>query len=651
MENGESREAIPLPGILLEQEGESLRKRGLTELELCEHATSPGANTSQECQLSPEQIEKLDLAAMKAKVRQALRKPEPYNVTNFYWKTGLWQRVARSAIFENITLGVISLNALWIAVDTDLNTSSSLLGSKPFFQAVEQAFCFYFTFEWFVRYMSFRRKKDGLHDFWFVFDSALVLMMVVETWVMTSLILLTGSGGGGGLGGASILRLFRLLRLSRMARMLRSMPELMILIKGMVAAMRSVFFVLCLLLIIMYMFAIALTQLSGEDTVIGGEYFPDVLNSIYTLWIYGTLLDDLAGICSEIKEESPLCLFVFIVFMLLSALTVMNMLIGVLCEGVFAVAATEKEEMKVTFVSSRLMQIMQDIDKDCDFKISKVEFMSILEHKEACLALVEVDVNPEGIMDFANFIFDGEAEDGEECKKSFDDFMGKILELSDSKPSAFKDIVELRSFISEKFTDLESDLFGPDFKRKKKIRSEALRRENAKDFSEWDKEGSTSTAGENGKVVVPPMASVGREQLQKDVDLLKERTAGIEAMLGMVLNEVRSLKSPLQQQHQQQQASGQPCRATLPMPPSGLGEASPPPPVTTPMQCGRQGETDIALSNLSPEAKNGPVRLPGMLREISPGNVVGFTAEVRQSVVATAATTNENGCRAVPELR
>mmetsp|Transcript_63862 Transcript_63862/g.140642 ORF Transcript_63862/g.140642 Transcript_63862/m.140642 type:complete len:363 (+) Transcript_63862:66-1154(+) len=106
-----------------------------------------------------------------------------------------------------------------------------------------------------------------------------------------------------------------------------------------------------------------------------------------------------------------------------------------------------------------------------------------------------------------------------------------------------------------------------------------------------------------------------------------------------------------QQQHQQQQASGQPCRATLPMPPSGLGEASPPPPVTTPMQCGRQGETDIALSNLSPEAKNGPVRLPGMLREISPGNVVGFTAEVRQSVVATAATTNENGCRAVPELR
>ncbi|CAK0807435.1 unnamed protein product, partial [Prorocentrum cordatum] len=141
------------------------------------------------------------------------------------------RRVATHAAFESLTLLVISVNALWIAIDTDNNPASTLLTAEPLFQIVEHSFCWYFSFEWFVRFSAFKKKRYGLKDAWFVFDSCLVFMMVMETWVMTSILLLAGSGGGSGVGGASILRLFRLLRLSRLARMLRSMPELMILIK------------------------------------------------------------------------------------------------------------------------------------------------------------------------------------------------------------------------------------------------------------------------------------------------------------------------------------------------------------------------------------------------------------------------------------
>merc|ERR1719242_1312660 len=107
----------------------------------------------------------------------------------------------------------------------------------------------------------------------------------METWVMT-LVMVYSSGGGssGGMGNASILRLFRLLRLSRMARMLRSIPELMILIKGMVAAMRSVVMVMALLIILMYIFAIAFTQLLGEDPI-GSLYFGTIPDSMYTLLV------------------------------------------------------------------------------------------------------------------------------------------------------------------------------------------------------------------------------------------------------------------------------------------------------------------------------------------------------------------------------
>merc|ERR1719446_723734 len=100
---------------------------------------------------------------------------------------------------------------------------------------------------------------------------------------MTVMIMASGGRGGSSpMGNASIFRLFRLARLARMARMLRSMPELLILIKGMVAAMRSVGFVLLLLVIIMYVFSIAFVQLlKGTDA--GNEFFPGIPASMYTL--------------------------------------------------------------------------------------------------------------------------------------------------------------------------------------------------------------------------------------------------------------------------------------------------------------------------------------------------------------------------------
>merc|ERR1712190_170761 len=148
-------------------------------------------------------------------------------------------------------------------------------------------------------------------------------MMVLETWAIPVVMLSADQTQGSGLGGASILRLFRLLRLSRMARMLRSMPELMILIKGMVAAIRSVFFVMALLIIVTYMFAIALTLLADGVDVVGEEYFPGVLKAMFCLWVHGTLLDDLAGISNDLLDHSLACLGVFNLFILISALIIM----------------------------------------------------------------------------------------------------------------------------------------------------------------------------------------------------------------------------------------------------------------------------------------------------------------------------------------
>jgi len=475
-----------------------------------------------------------DPEEMKAKVRQAMLKPDPYTVFDFYHKTGIWQAIARSPLFENVTLAVISLNALWIAIDTDANDASALLDADPVFQIGEHFFCLYFSLEWFIRYMSFRRKRDGLKDGWFIFDSCLVLMMALETWALPAIMLSMGNSGSSGLGGTSILRLFRLLRLSRMARMLRSMPELMILIKGMVAAIRSVFFVMALLIIMMYMFAIALTLLADGVDVAGEEYFPNVPKSMFTLWVHGTLLDDLAGICNALLDESLVCLVVFNLFILISALTIMNMLIGVLCEVVAGVASTEKESMMISFVQEKLQQIMKEIDDDCDLQVSRTEFLQILDRRDACKVLQELDVDPEGMVDNVDFIFDNDCGDGEE-KKTFGEFMEKVLQLRGGLNSTVKDIVELRRFVKYSIRDFQQEVLErlPPAPAQRPVAANG-----AAGSSTWEIPAQPSApAG------LPPSDQPTRKDMER-----------LEEMMSSLICEVRSMRSEQQQYQRQLQA-------------------------------------------------------------------------------------------------
>eukprot|EP00928_Gymnodinium_smaydae_P087036 TRINITY_DN71395_c0_g1_i1.p1 TRINITY_DN71395_c0_g1~~TRINITY_DN71395_c0_g1_i1.p1 ORF type:complete len:618 (+),score=93.08 TRINITY_DN71395_c0_g1_i1:100-1953(+) len=396
---------------------------------------------------------------MKQKVRRTLTKPE-YNVADFYWPTGVWRSIATNPLFEHTTLCVISVNAIWISIDTDNNAAEVLLDAEPVFFYAENFFCVYFFFEWFVRFMAFKRKRNGLRDAWFVFDSALVFMMVFETWIMTFFMLISGTGGGGALGNAAILRLLRLLRLSRLARMLRSMPELMILIKGMISAGRSLVFTMCLLLILIYIFAIMMRQIT-DGSGVGELYFNSIPESMYSLLLYGTFMDNFGPVCIQMGFGDTghwIYLILFFLFVAMAALMVMNMLIGVLCEVVSAVASTEKEEMLVSWVKGKMEKIISALDNDGDLQISKDEFSKILENKEACETLFEMDVDPVSLVDFADFIFDDG--DSNDIDLSFSDFMEVVMSFRGSQGATVKDMFNLMKITRGEMKKLEDRVKG-----------------------------------------------------------------------------------------------------------------------------------------------------------------------------------------------
>lgn len=380
---------------------------------------------------------------MKEQVREAIKRP-PYHVAQYYKLNGCSQSIARNIWFEYFTFAVIAFNAIWIAIDTDYNREETITDADPLFQAAEYFFIVFFLFEWCVRFAAFARKQDCLKDSWFIFDSSLVALMMVDTWQMTASLYLKNTRTHAS--DASILKIFRMLRITRtarMARLLKALPELTILIKGIWVAARSVFFTLLLLAIIIYVFAVALRQMT-DDTAIGDFYFKSVPYGMKSLLLYATL-PDMAGFVDEMGDEHIVLALTLLVFILMASLTVLNMLVGVLVEVVSVVSAVEKEQLLVSFVKKKLLEMLKKsgLDADEDMMISRHEFEMLLVLPQAAKCIQDVGVDPVGLVDFSDYIF----QDSQNDKLTFSEFIDLVLELRGSNHSTVKDVVDLRTIL------------------------------------------------------------------------------------------------------------------------------------------------------------------------------------------------------------
>eukprot|EP00929_Paragymnodinium_shiwhaense_P068413 TRINITY_DN3439_c0_g1_i1.p1 TRINITY_DN3439_c0_g1~~TRINITY_DN3439_c0_g1_i1.p1 ORF type:complete len:989 (-),score=223.09 TRINITY_DN3439_c0_g1_i1:260-3226(-) len=398
----------------------------------------------------------MDTDTVKRRIRDALTEPE-YNVFDFYKERGFPSWLAKQGWFEYMTLIVISFNAFWIAVETD-HTDSALLTDTPMeFQLVGHAICFYFTGEITIRWLAFQSKCNAFKDAWFCIDFSLVVVLILETWVVTlvvKLATLSGEEISNGLKNMSIVRMLRLLRLARMARLarlIRALPELMILIKGMIMAMRTVFFTIILLSLVIYIFAIVMTQ-TASNTAMGQMFFADVGTSASTLLLHGCFVDDFAEIVKEAGRENLLFAAVLVVFVLVASLTIMNMLVGVLVEVVSVTASVEKEELQVGWVKQRIEKTLASLDSDSDGAISREEFKQLLYEPTAAKALHEVGVDVVSLVDYANYIF----EEGDVL--SFADFMECVLQLRGQNTATVKDIVDLRKVVVQEVSQLKLNL-------------------------------------------------------------------------------------------------------------------------------------------------------------------------------------------------
>lgn len=318
--------------------------------------------------------------------------------------------------FETWALCVIVLNASWIGVDVDYNPANNDDSTVPadVFTGVENFFCVCFTSEIIVRVLAYRKLgyffTDPVLKYWNLFDLTLVLMMVVETWVLAAAKVEIE------LGSLSILRLLRLLRISRVFRMV---PELGMMVKSMAAAIRSVSSTFVLIIGIMYVFGIIFTQWSqnlpedssGEKIVEGidmHEYFGTIPFSFLTL-MQILVFDDTFDLIRACMKKEVLMGWLCIIYIIIGAFTILNMLIGVLCEVVANTTSEEKEKI----MRAKVNEAFSAMDEDGSGTISRKEFellgLRMLEKIGISRDLLEnafdiIDINRSGDIDHTEFV-------------------------------------------------------------------------------------------------------------------------------------------------------------------------------------------------------------------------------------------------------
>jgi hypothetical protein len=249
---------------------------------------------------------------------------------------------------------------------------------------------------------------------------------------------------------ATVFRIFRLARLSRVARagkLLRSAPELMILAKATVLALRSVMAVLVMLVLVLYVFAILFTQLLQGMEVAKGKFetVPQSMNYLLIQLLCGFDSDFMISLV----HEGILYYIVFLVFLLIASMTIMNMLIGILCDVVSSVSADEKESNFVKDIEVHLDALSAKIDPDGDRTVSKQEFVDMMRDCELVNALNECGVDVISFLEYAHFVF----EDGGELK--CEDFLELIVQFRGDRVATVKDLVNTRKYLTNLLQNIQ----------------------------------------------------------------------------------------------------------------------------------------------------------------------------------------------------
>merc|ERR1719433_2295733 len=178
-----------------------------------------------------------------------------------------------------------------------------------------------------------------------------------------------------------------------------------------------------------------------KDNPLVKDNFATLPRCMWTLLMDGTLMDNTGYVMKKLRDEGSLStwisLIIFMVFILLSAMTVMNMLIGVLCEVVSTVANAEKDEAAIKLMKESILVELKRFDEDGNGLISPDELQHVMQDPQALYVLKSLEIDIHALQEMMNMIY----QQGESNEVTIGFIMDLMLMCRGDLPSTVRHLV------------------------------------------------------------------------------------------------------------------------------------------------------------------------------------------------------------------
>jgi voltage-gated sodium channel len=247
----------------------------------------------------------------------------------------LGEKLAAAPI-EQALIALILINALILGLET---FPSMMASYGPLLKTLDKIILLVFVVE-----IALRIVAHGLRffrDAWSVFD-----------FLVVAIALIPASGP---------LAVLRTLRVLRVLRILTLMPSMRRVVGGLVSAIPGLGSVVMLMVLIFYVASVIATGLFGENFP---DWFGTLGQSGYTLFQVMTLESWSMGIARPVLEAHPFAWIFFVLFILITSFTMLNLFIAVIIDATQSEANSETnqhvdEQHEMT--RAELMEVRREI--------------------------------------------------------------------------------------------------------------------------------------------------------------------------------------------------------------------------------------------------------------------------------------------------
>ncbi|CAE7213027.1 Scn10a [Symbiodinium sp. CCMP2456] len=317
---------------------------------------------------------------------------EEQGLADFKEEEPIKPKIVERTEFESAVGILIAINSLVMGLEADASEKRAVG-----WVIVENFFCLLWIAEMLMKLWAFRLAyfRSG----WNVFDFSLVLLNVFETWVIPSLAIEDLDA----IGVLRIVRVLRILRLLRLIRLMKLFKNLWLIIVGFRESLSTLFWVLMLLSVVVYVFAIflRLTLSCSEQHprwLECDDYFGSMPKAMYTLFQIITLESWSQEFARPIVKQQPIFFIFFMFFLFLTTFGILNIIVGVIVENTLN-AAKQNMELQERRLQRQLRQELESIrilfeDADCDGSgtLEEHEFVQILADEAVKNTLTRMEV-------------------------------------------------------------------------------------------------------------------------------------------------------------------------------------------------------------------------------------------------------------------